>query len=420
MPPLKACGRTWEFGSDDLVFPGVVSVFGRALWLAGVIAGVVSFRSPLSCQKSHHLAGFSFTVIAVILVTIVVDAAITIFSARGSIIRTKPRRPIVHLLHFRIFVFLLEIILLIIGTVFAFQPTNRNDYDACKDLDNAVLITEIIVGLGWAILFIFVIFLIVYLDPCHCYSAMVHYNSVVVEHSHSQLTDSDVVQQHWNITHSVWEKRFRVACCIAGSDDSHQHAYREVAEIFSHLFCDMNVVLSDIAAGMVLLQKEQLALERELRNNPFPEARGVVRLNFTNPSEVEVFKEALHYIKFAMAPYSWPLYAYMNPCAGCCHLMCFLHCCPCKRKARPHIIKDNSCFCHFAGLRKISGLNEMDVMYASFENDLFRAPFFVCLNHEMKTVVVAIRGTLSMQDIITDLIASTQVSFQMKKFGIRF
>ncbi len=47
----------------------------------------------------------------------------------------------------------------------------------------------------------------------------------------------------------MWEKRFKVACCVAGSDDVHQLAYREVAEIFAHLFCDTNVVMSDIAAG---------------------------------------------------------------------------------------------------------------------------------------------------------------------------
>lgn len=407
MPPLVACGRTWEFGSDDLVFPGVVSVFLRVVWLIGVLIGVVLFRNALTCQHSHLLGAFSVAVMCLLFITILLETAITIFSARGTIVRTKPRKPIVHLLHFRVFVFLVEILLLIVGTVSAFLPTNKEDYDACSDLDNAVLVTKVIVGVSWALLFIIVIVLLIYLDPCHCYSAKVNY-STIERHVRNGLVDSTIVENHWRLTHSVWEKRFRVACCIAGSDDSHQHAYREVAEIFSHLFCDTNVVMSDIAAGLVLLQKEHLVREEELRSICFPSPTGHVCLNFRNPEESEIFKRALHYIKFAMAPYSWPLYAYMNPWTGLWNLLCLMQCCPCNRRPHPNIIKDNSCFCYLAGLRKLSGLNEIDIMYASFENDLFRTPFVVCLDHEMQTVVIAIRGTLSMQDIITDLIASTE------------
>ena len=64
--------------------------------------------------------------------------------------------------------------------------------------------------------------------------------------------DQRVVETQWQLTHTVWEKRFKVACCFAGSDDVHQLAYREVAEIFAHLFCDTNVVMSDIGAGKIL------------------------------------------------------------------------------------------------------------------------------------------------------------------------
>ena len=407
MPPLVACGRTWEFGSDDLVFPGVASIFVRTLWFIGVVLGVVLFRDALSCQHSHLLGAFSFAVLGMILITILLETAITIFSARGTIVRAKPRKPIVHLLHIRVCVFLLEIMLLVVGTVLAFIPQSEKDYDTCPDLDNAVLITQIIVGLSWAVLFIVIVFLLIYLDPCHCYSAKVNY-STVERHVRSGNLDRTVIEHHWRLTHSVWEKRFRVACCIAGSDDSHQHAYREVAEIFAHVFCDTNVVMSDIAAGMVLLQKEHLSREEELRREPSPAQRGLACVNFRDPDEQKMFKQALHYIKFAMAPYSWPLYAYMNPCIGCCRLLTLMQCCPCGRRQQAHIIKDNSCFCYLAGLRRISGLNEMDIMYASFENDLYRTPFLVCLDHEMQAVVIAVRGTLSMQDIITDLTASTE------------
>ena len=408
MPPLVACSRMWEFGSDDLVFPAVISVMVRSVWLVGVVLGVALFRNALTCQHSHLLGSFSFAVIGLLVVTIVLEVAITIFSSRGTIVRAKPRKPIVHLLHLRVFVFVLEIMLLVTGTVFAFLPTNKQDYDTCSDLDNAVLVTQVIVGVSWAVILIIVAFTLIYLDPCHCYSAKVNY-STVERHIRSGMVDSTVVQQQWQLTHSVWEKRFRVACCMAGSDDSHQHAYREVAEIFSHLFCDVNIVMSDIAAGMVLLQKEHLAKEEEMRSISFPSQHGHVCLDFSSAEDAGIFKQALHYVTFAMAPYSWPLYAYMNPVTGCCKLLCTMQCYPCSQRPHPNVTDDNSCFCYLAGVRQISGLNEMDVMYASFENGLFRTPFLVCLDHEMQNVVVSIRGTLSLQDIITDLMAGTEV-----------
>jgi len=92
MPALVACGRHWEFGSDDLVFPGLVSVLLRALWLIGITVGVVYFRDALFCEQSHLLEAFAFAVMGMILVTLILEVAIVFFSARGTIVRTNPRK----------------------------------------------------------------------------------------------------------------------------------------------------------------------------------------------------------------------------------------------------------------------------------------------------------------------------------------
>ncbi len=56
----------------------------------------------------------------------------------------------------------------------------------------------------------------------------------------------------------------------------------------------------------------------------------------------------------------------------------------------------------------MTGLSEVDIVYLSFENDVYVVPYVVCLDHETKSVVVAFRGTLSFGDIVTDLSASTK------------
>ena len=50
----------------------------------------------------------------------------------------------------------------------------------------------------------------------------------------------------------------------------------------------------------------------------------------------------------------------------------------------------------------------MDLLYASFENNVFQTPFFVALDHAERSIIVAIRGTMSLRDAITDLSAEAK------------
>lgn len=411
MPALVAFGRSWEFGSDDLFFPALVSSIVRAGSFIGVFAGTVYFRSALTCQSSHLLAGLAVTLLCMLAITIFIEISITVLSARGSIVYTKPRRPIVYFIHFRVVFFVLEVVLLVVSTVFAVLSQGELvDNSDCLDFSRAVLVIQLSVAANWIILVFALIALLLYLDPCHSYSAKVNYSHIIKKVKDGDV-DEMVVETQWRLNHSVWEKRFKVICCIAGSDESHHLAYREVAEIFAHFFCDTNVVLSDIAAGVLLLQREHLAkqaLEREGVVSPVKdESDGdvLVSFDFNHQEDRELFKDMLHYIKYALGIYSWLFYLYMNPLCGVCSLCCHLRCCS---NGLPNVSKDNRCFCHLGGLRKVTGLNELDIVYASFENGLFMVPFMVCLDHQMQSVVISFRGTFSFMDIVTDLTAGTR------------
>nr|CAD7576349.1 unnamed protein product [Timema californicum] len=82
-------------------------------------------------------------------------------------------------------------------------------------------------------------------------------------------------------------------------------------------------------------------------------------------------------------------------------------------RRKPHTVQDdNCCLCNLAGFRHISGLDMEDVLYASFENAVFQvgietstAPFFVSLDHVTQSVVVTIRGSISLRDLFTDFTA---------------
>ncbi len=51
----------------------------------------------------------------------------------------------------------------------------------------------------------------------------------------------------------------------------------------------------------------------------------------------------------------------------------------------------------------------MELVYATYHVDVGQTPFFVALDHKAKVIVVSIRGTQSMKDILTDLNAEYEV-----------
>ena len=49
--------------------------------------------------------------------------------------------------------------------------------------------------------------------------------------------------------------------------------------------------------------------------------------------------------------------------------------------------------------------DEKDILYVSFKNTLIHSPFLVVLDHAKRTVVYAIRGTISLDDCVKDVVA---------------
>ena len=351
---------------------------------------------------------------------IILEVTITVFSARGTIQNGRPRRFIPTLLHIRVGVFVIELLSLIVKTILAAQPSVLSEDSHCDNISVSVTVSRIVVVVTWFIFFGVFLSVLIYLDPCHCYSAKLNFELIESEKDdNSDVLSKDNhmsihhARNRWKLTHTVWEKRFRLMCgCFAGTDEHHQIAYKELAEIFASIFCDSNLVLSDIAAGLILVQKEHIEREFFLRNEPNdPQCvEYSIPLNFSDSGDRKIFEDAVHFLKFALGTYTWPIFMYMNPC-GCFKLCSRALMCPCLKynqriRIPGNVVKDNSCFCGYAGLLGVTDLNEADIIYASFENDLYRVPFVVILDHSCEVVVVAIRGTLSIQDIITDMVAA--------------
>ncbi|XP_044534920.1 diacylglycerol lipase-beta [Gracilinanus agilis] len=163
---------------------------------------------------------------------------------------------------------------------------------------------------------------------------------------------------------------------------------------------DTDLVPSDIAAGLTLLHQQQ---DKKIKD---PEEVVCHFLEASQESDLDTeLENCHHYVQFAAAAYGWPLYIYRNPLTGFCKIGC--DCCR-NRTAEFEFIGGDNLTCHFGSILHTTGLQYRDFIHISFHDKVFELPFLVALDHRKETIVVAVRGTMSLQDILTDLSAESE------------
>jgi sn1-specific diacylglycerol lipase len=110
--------------------------------------------------------------------------------------------------------------------------------------------------------------------------------------------------------------------------------------------------------------------------------------------------ELAHFSKYAVGIYGWMLYVWSHPWTATFRLAF-----SCVKTNHAYIHGDNMFHLGQAALQLETQVKSQDIVYASFKNTVYRPAFCVVLDHDRKEVVVAIRGTLSLEDCLTDAIA---------------
>eukprot|EP00602_Paraphysomonas_sp_CaronLab_P003137 CAMPEP_0185038922 /NCGR_PEP_ID=MMETSP1103-20130426/35176_1 /TAXON_ID=36769 /ORGANISM="Paraphysomonas bandaiensis, Strain Caron Lab Isolate" /LENGTH=848 /DNA_ID=CAMNT_0027577587 /DNA_START=193 /DNA_END=2739 /DNA_ORIENTATION=- len=168
----------------------------------------------------------------------------------------------------------------------------------------------------------------------------------------------------------------------------------------------------------------------ETRNRVLESKRSVVATDY---DEIE---EIAHYAHYALAVYSTLMFLYMHPCCGTCRLCHFCCCAPpmgtcnlkccfgkgkkrcppsdsdgclCGRPASNGFVQgDNVCHLHEAAILKMAHLDQSELVYANFSNDLYIKPYAVFVDFKRKALVITVRGTLSLEDCVTDAVANPE------------
>uniref|UniRef100_A0A8W7Q165 sn-1-specific diacylglycerol lipase n=1 Tax=Anopheles coluzzii TaxID=1518534 RepID=A0A8W7Q165_ANOCL len=209
-----------------------------------------------------------------------------------------------------------------------------------------------------------------------------------------------------------WDHRCRLLFCCMGNSDRSRNSFTDIARLLSDFFRDLDVVPSDVVAGLVLLRKFQ-KLEREvivrqqkngthkfLSGVPITASTQFLALN--DPVDYDHFQAVIRYMYFAQGAYGWPMYLMSHSSTGVCQLASELRYCFCRRM-QVDVVDDNCCFCNYAALKKMLELGEVEVIYATYHVDIAETPFFVAIDYNYNKIVISIRGTLSMKDVLTDL-----------------
>ncbi|KAG9477024.1 hypothetical protein GDO78_002423 [Eleutherodactylus coqui] len=352
MPGLQLFGRRWAIASDDLVFPGAFELLIRFIWWVGMLVLYSIHKGHFDCAGGPLLQSY-FIVLLVMLGAIICSmSAIVYVSMQGTISNPGPRKCMPKLVYIRMALYLPECAWAIMGAIWV----SDNGVKCDKTLVHVILLTVIA---SWIIMLFTTIAVVFVFDPLGHKKAL--YYEREEDHNLESSQSEQLIYNFKKTATRVWETRIRLLCCCIGRDNDNRVAFSSIAELLTSYFA-----VDDL--------------------------------------DVELDKAA-HYMQFAAAAYGWPLYVYSNPLTGLCKLCG--ECCQ-NRRAQHDIVGGDHLNCHFGSILQTTGLQYRDFIHISFHNRIYEIPFFVALDHKTETILVAVRGTLSLEDVLTDLSADCE------------
>ncbi|XP_034118913.2 diacylglycerol lipase-alpha isoform X5 [Drosophila sulfurigaster albostrigata] len=422
MPGLVVFRRRWSVGSDDLVVPGAFLLALHFICFVLVAVSLVLFEydtGVLSVKLLfYHLIGY----LLILFFSICVEIGICVISMRGSILDSEARTSINIWIYLKSLVILFDIAWLILGSIWLSHYYVEAPIDEAKKIFIAIIICN------WTLVFITLITIWCTFDAAgRSWVKMKKYQRSMREtESRFNYKRSNSMNRNWRqrkvmrAYQDSWDHRCRLLFCCMGSSERNRNSFTDIARLLSDFFRELDVVPSDVVAGLVLLRKfqrlEREAIVRQRKNGTYEFLSGVPiteRTQFlalNDAKNYDFFQTVIHYMYFAQGAYGWPMYVIINR-SKMWHLLPELKCfgCCCGSGDDSQVIQDNCCYCNYAALKKTLQLGDIDIVYATYHVDVGETPFFVAVDYTQKKIVISIRGTLSMKDILTDLNAEGEV-----------
>ncbi|MCI4384115.1 hypothetical protein PGIGA_G00034880 [Pangasianodon gigas] len=396
MPGMVVFGRRWGIASDDLVLPGAFELFIRLLWWIATLALYITRKGRFDCHGGAVLHSYLIVLLVLLGVIIITLCVVVYIGAQGTIMNPGPRRSMPVLVYVRGILFLPEFVWACLGALWV------TDYSTgCEPAEVGLVVSTVIAS--WIIFLSMVVGVLIVFDPLGSLRRPLG----TTEHSGLRNLESNESSQLFYRARSlavrVWESRLRLLCCCLPQDDNHRAAFSSISQLFSDFFSDTDLVPSDIAAGLALLHQEQDKMQQ------CKDPEEVISHSPSSPIREDLESElekAAHFMQFAVAAYGWPIYVYLNPLTGFCKLSG--NCCRNHNAAEYDLVGGDNASCHFSSILHMTELQYRDFIHVSYHNQIYEIPFFVALDHKREAVLVTVRGTLSLKDVLTDLSAECE------------
>ncbi|XP_046402970.1 diacylglycerol lipase-beta-like [Ischnura elegans] len=458
MPGVTLLGRRWQVASDDFVLPSSLDALLRATWLT-LICYVIYRLYPswdcLSREQEEALVGAegvwggrgavrTFLALCSVLLLAQVITAVLLAgeSSKGSIMDVQARRFVTPLLTFRFFLTLLDVLWNAVGSAWILG----GHWPRCESESLATSIIEGLLVFQWVWYGVLVFGMLSVYDPMGLEEKRWERTrrqwrlaeggggeeagvggEGALEKVDWEEADREIERRWHELSSATWRRRFRAVLCCSWIGDfrGSREAFKEVSELFSSLLRGTRLVPSDVAAGLVLLRIREKRERRQCRcrgedeedarcvphaspppfhHHALPEATK----DSSPPPWMKLDSRVARYLRYSQGAYGWPYLMYLHCITGLCKLIPKTTCCVCLRRSKARKVEDdNCCLCGMAALKVISKTPDEDILYASFQNGYYQAPFVVLLDHETKSVVIAIRGSITVRDIFTDFCAAS-------------
>ncbi|RDD45324.1 Sn1-specific diacylglycerol lipase beta [Trichoplax sp. H2] len=417
MAPLRAFAIEWNVASDDFVCAGFT---GFIVHLIGIILLAIGYsfyqRVFATCSCCIILQIFLIGMLIITSWLAIADFGIGWVSSQGSISSPGLRRYLPYWLYFRALLTIPEVIWVSLGTYWAFYSNSS----PCLQLESDLLKIAVIVE--WCL-----ITLIILILPCAiCPPARSKPNQLSGDQARRALKRLFRCLFCYRDLDNHPSSNRQCLCCLPllcisclpnycqcdQSDGSEDGIYAAMSEVLTSIFYDMNTAPSDIAAGLVLVnrqqKKDQLRHEVQAATITRNNRKALTKFDYNTYDDRKVLSDLCYYYDYTTAIYGWPLYLLKN---SICHhgAICSLcrSCCFERSSSQETIIiEDNSCHCNQTAVRGLIQQKAYEVLYASYRNKLYETPFLLAVDHSRKSVVVSIRGTLSLIDLAADMIAT--------------
>ncbi|CAF3542582.1 unnamed protein product [Rotaria sp. Silwood1] len=256
MPGIRLFGRRFNFASDDLTISSLIDIALRLPLLVAFIVFRIKDESPDSTCPTSFYNGYFYPLLSVYSAITITASFMFFISLRGTPVKnTRPRRHMPLLIYIRLFLVLIDIGINIMGLIIAIRV-----FHMCAIILRATILTTIV--LSWTVAIALFIVLAFFID----------------------LTGVVTAEKKW-------EMRIKLIFCCGGGYGGQSSDIKNIVKTLQYLFDDerVDLVPSDVAAGLVLLQQEDTLEERSM--------------NITQNVPIELLKEGLYYNSYAQSAF---------------------------------------------------------------------------------------------------------------------